>query len=126
MEVAMRTWAKAAAMVVGLCSWALSDTNRTRGRLPMLRNRSPFCVAILVAVLALPRPVFAHNESVHQRMTDFAYHVMLAAANYSDGGEMSPRLRALLRGLALANPALDAFYADTSAAVPKLRALKSG
>ena len=57
------------------------------------------CLAgALAAVLALPVQQ-AHNESVHQRMTDYAYHVMLAAKAHAEGGDMSERLRVLLQRL---------------------------
>ncbi len=82
--------------------------------------------AVLAIILAVPWPALAHNEPVHQRMTDYAYHVLLAAARFSEDGPMSARLRVALNRLAVANPAAKAFYDDAARAVPKLRALKSG
>jgi hypothetical protein len=76
--------------------------------------------------LAVPWNAHAHNESVHQRMTDFAYHVLLAGSAFSKGERMSGRLRTLLDQLEKTDPGLTQFYADAVAAVPKLRALKSG
>lgn len=92
----------------------------------MFRRPSKFVAAVLIAALALPWPAWAHNESVHQRMTDFAYHVLLAEAKFSQGGPMSARLRSMLGSLSKTDPALTGFYADAAAAVPKLRALMSG
>jgi hypothetical protein len=81
---------------------------------------------VLVAALAVPWSARAHNESVHQRMTDFAYHALLAGARFSAGGEMSERLRVVLGALATEEPGLSSFFADAVVAVPKLRALMSG
>jgi hypothetical protein len=92
----------------------------------MFRRPSKFVAAVLIAALALPWPAWAHNESVHQRMTDYAYHVLLAQATFSQGGRMSARLRSALDSLTKSDPALAGFYADAAAAVPKLRALMSG
>ena len=56
-------------------------------------RRSSRCVATLVCVtLVVPWNAHAHNESVHQRMTDFAYHVLLAGSAFSKGERMSGRL----------------------------------
>jgi hypothetical protein len=79
---------------------------------------------VLAAVLALP--VQAHNEPVHQAMTDYAYHVLLAGERFAQGGRMSARLRSALSSLEKSNPGLTKFYADAAAAAPKLRALASG
>lgn len=81
---------------------------------------------VLAASLAFPFPARAHNEAVHQRMTDYAYHVLLAAAMFSQRGPMSKRLRTALQRLEMANPGLTRLYADAAVAVPKLRALPSG
>ena len=92
----------------------------------MLRNLSRIVALVLSALLVLPTAALAHNEAVHQRMTDYAYEVMLAMASSSTGGPMSQRLRIALLRLGTTNPAIKTFYADAAAAVPKLRALKSG
>jgi hypothetical protein len=34
-------------------------------------------LAIVLVFLFLPRPVFGHNESIHQEMTDLAYQMMV-------------------------------------------------
>ena len=81
---------------------------------------------VLVVALLWPLPARAHNEPVHQRMTDYAYHVLLAAARFSDGGPMDARLRARLTRLAMTDARAKSFYDDASKAVPKLRGLKSG
>ena len=81
---------------------------------------------VLIWSLALPWPARAHNESVHQSMTDYVYHVLLAGAHFSQRGPMSERLRITLQRLETANPGLKAFFADAAAAKPKLRALLSG
>lgn len=84
-------------------------------------------IALTLGVLLVaPLTVRAHNESVHQRMTDYAYHVLLASARFSQGGEMSGRLRSVLDRLKQSNPSLTTFFADAAVAIPKLRALKSG
>lgn len=85
------------------------------------------CLAVaLSTALALPIPAQAHNEPVHQAMTDYAYHVILAGERFAQGGPMSARLRAALRNLERANPGLTKLFADAAAAAPKLRALASG
>ncbi len=89
-------------------------------------RRSPFVAVALATILVIQSPAFAHNESVHQRMTDYAYHVMLAAKAHADGSEMSERLRILLDRLATDDPGLHSFYSDAGQAVERLRALKSG
>lgn len=76
--------------------------------------------------LAVPWPAFAHNESVHQRMTDFAYHVLLAGSRIANGETMSGRLSTVLVRMGEADAAVKSFFADAALAVPKLRALKSG
>ncbi len=92
----------------------------------MPRGPSRIVAAILSATLAVPWPAQAHNEDVHQRMTDYAYHVLLAGAGFAAGDPMSERLRFVLQGLVTSNPGLTAFFADAAAAKPKLRALMSG
>jgi hypothetical protein len=76
----------------------------------------------------LAPPAHAHNEPIHQAMTDYAYEVLLAGALYSSG--TLPRGAAdvedRLRRLAIANPAMNGFYADMAKALPELRKLKSG
>jgi hypothetical protein len=89
-------------------------------------GRSPLVAVALATLLVVPSPALAHNESVHQRMTDYAYHVMLAAKAQAEGGAMSERLRVLLQRLATDNPGMAAFYADAGKAADRLRALKSG
>ncbi len=78
----------------------------------MQRGLSKFVAAILSLALAMPGAAHAHNESVHQRMTDYAYHVLLAGARFSQHGPMSERLRIALQLLELSNPGLTAFFAD--------------
>jgi hypothetical protein len=92
----------------------------------MSRSLSRVIALVMAATLVGPTSVLAHNEPVHQRMTDYAYEVMLAVASSSTGGPMSQRLRIALHRLETENPALKKFYADAAAAVGKLRALKSG
>lgn len=81
---------------------------------------------VLSVALALPGTAWAHNESVHQRMTDFAYHVLLASARFSGGQTVSARLAPVMKRLADADPAVKVFYAAAVPAVKKLRELKSG
>jgi hypothetical protein len=92
----------------------------------MLRNLSRIVALVLAALLAVPTSALAHNEAVHQRMTDYAYEVMLAMAGSANGGPMSQRLRILLNSLKSGKPAMNTFYADAATAVVGLRALKSG
>jgi hypothetical protein len=82
--------------------------------------------AVMAGLLAFPAPAQAHNEAVHQRMTDYAYHVLLAGARFSDGSLMSDRLRIALQNLAARNPAATTFFADAARAVPRLKDLRSG
>ncbi len=90
---------------------------------PLLRR----VIALLLCLsLAIPWPALAHNESVHQRMTDFAYHVMLAGSRIANGEAISGRLSTVLVRMGDADPAVKTFFTDAAAAVPKLRALKSG
>src|SRR5688500_5787679 len=89
-------------------------------------RRSPALVALLMVMIALPSRTFAHNESVHQRMTDYAYHVMLAAKARAEGGEMSERLRVLLQRLETEHPGMKQFYAAAGNSVKRLREMKSG
>ena len=92
----------------------------------------PSRVATLVALFAhasiLAPPASAHNEPNHQAMTDYAYEVLLAGALFSTGS-LPAGARAVedrLRRLAVANPAMNGFYADMAKALPVLRQLKSG
>jgi hypothetical protein len=89
-------------------------------------RRSPALVALLMVMIALPSRIFAHNESVHQRMTDYAYHVMLAAKAHAEDGEMSERLRVLLQRLETEHPGMKQFYAAAGNSVKRLREMKSG
>src|SRR4051812_31707309 len=34
-------------------------------------------LAIVLVVILLPRPIFGHNEIIHQEMTDLAYQMMV-------------------------------------------------
>lgn len=68
----------------------------------------PLVAVLLDVTLAVPWPAFAHDEPVHQRMTDYAYHVMLAAASFSEGGPMSARLRLALLLVGIDAPPLSA------------------
>jgi hypothetical protein len=89
-------------------------------------RRSPALVALLTAIIAVPSPALAHNESVHQRMTDYAYHVMLAAKAHREGGDMPESLRALLQRLEQEQPGMRRFYAAAVDSVRRLKAMKSG
>jgi hypothetical protein len=92
----------------------------------MPSGASRWLAFLLVGSLVLPSSARAHNEAVHQRMTDYAYHVLLAGARFSQRGPMSERLRVALRRLETSNPGLTLFFADAAVAVPKLRAMPSG
>ena len=92
----------------------------------MLHGPSRCLAGVLICSLALPWPAQAHNEAVHQAMTDYAYHVLLAGEHFSQKLAMSDRLRVALQGLEKTNPGLTRFFADAAAAAPKLRVLQSG
>jgi hypothetical protein len=89
-------------------------------------RRSPAVVTLLTVMIALPSPTLAHNEAVHQKMTDYAYHVMLAAKAKSEGGEISERLRILLQRLETDHPGMKQFYAAAANSVRRLQEMKSG
>jgi hypothetical protein len=91
---------------------------------PPSRTRS-FAAAALVAVIGT-MPAQAHNESVHQRMTDYAYHVLLAAAAVRDGRDMSARLRSRIDSVSKRDPSVAALLRAASRARPRLQSLKSG
>jgi hypothetical protein len=48
----------------------------------MPRDPSRALALVLAGLLAMPLPAHAHNEPVHQAMTDFAYHVLLAGERF--------------------------------------------
>ena len=89
-------------------------------------RRSPALVTLLMVMIALPSRTFAHNEAVHLRMTDYAYHVMLAAKAHSEGGDMAPELRLLLQRLEKTQPGIRRFYTAAADSVRKLQEMKSG
>jgi hypothetical protein len=92
----------------------------------MTRWRSKTLTTLLLVCLVIPQ-MQAHDAPVHQKMTDYAYEVMLAMWQYEhDQAAMQPELKNLLKRLAEDNPALNALYADAAAAVPTLQALPSG
>jgi hypothetical protein len=94
--------------------------------------RRPSRVVALLVLFAhasiLAPPAQAHNEPIHQAMTDYAYEVLLAGALYSTGSLPggAADVEERLRRLAIANPAMNGFYADMAKALPELRKLKSG
>jgi hypothetical protein len=85
-------------------------------------------VALLVALVSnTAAPVWAHNERVHQLITDYAYLVALAMSQFPPpSGTQPPALLTELAALLTEHPELGAFYVAAHAAVPKLRALPSG
>src|SRR5262245_50754625 len=85
-------------------------------------------VALLVALVSnTAAPVWAHNERVHQLITDYAYHVALAMSQFPpSSGTQPPVLLNELAALLTEHPELGTFYVAAHAAVPKLRALPSG
>src|SRR4026209_2071295 len=96
----------------------------------MLRRPSRVVALLVLCAHAAIRapPAQAHNEPIHQAMTDYAYEVLLAGALFSSG--TLPRgaedVEDRLRRPALAKPAMSGFYADMAKALPELRKLKSG
>jgi hypothetical protein len=89
-------------------------------------RRSPALVAVLTVMIAVPSPALAHNESVHQRMTDYAYHVMLAAKAHTEGRDMPENLRALLQRLEKEQPGMRQFFTAAVESVRRLQEMKSG
>jgi hypothetical protein len=92
-----------------------------------LVRRSRF-VALFVALWScLAWPVYAHNERIHQAITDYAYHIALAMSQFPPpiGGPPNLLLNELAAALR-AHPELAELYAAAQAAIPKLRALPSG
>lgn len=83
------------------------------------------CGLLLLAAL-WPAAGWSHNESVHQRMTDYAYNVLLAGSSFSEGGSMPARLRSAFGRLQATDPSFAPFFAAASASRGKLRALHSG
>lgn len=93
----------------------------------MFRIHLRQCAGGLLLLVGLwPAAGWSHNESVHQRMTDYAYHALLAGAGFAEGGPMSGRLRTALGQLKAADPTITPFFAAASASRAKLRALRSG
>lgn len=90
------------------------------------RSRSSKVALVMAALLLLGPAARAHNEPVHQRMTDYAYHVLVAAAAFRESGPMSERLRVMLTQLAERDPAFRELFKDAARARPKLLGLKSG
>src|SRR6185295_11593383 len=80
--------------------------------------------AILIGQSAAP--VFAHNERIHQQMTDYAYHLALAMSAVASGNTKSNALVAELGSMLGDHPDLPSFFAAARDSVPKLRELRSG
>jgi hypothetical protein len=92
-----------------------------------IRRHSPAPALALCVLLAAPGSARAHNGSVHRRMTDYAYEVLLAGALFSTG-QLPPGtspVAAILDSLA-GDPDVASFYAAMAVARPKLKALPSG
>ena len=92
-----------------------------------LSRRRAIAAALLAAFIGqAAAPVFAHNERIHQQMTDYAYHLALAMAAVSAGDTTSNPLVAELAAMLNEDPDLPSFFDAAGLAVPKLRALRSG
>jgi hypothetical protein len=70
-------------------------------------------------------PVFAHNERIHQEMTDYAFHLAMAMAEVSGGNSTGNALLAELSTV-LSDSGMPEFFNAAESAVPKLRALRNG
>ena len=94
----------------------------------MQTSRHKAVAAALFAVLTVQSaaPVFAHNERVHQGMTDYAYHLARAMAEVAAGDTTSNPLVAELAAMLNDDPDLPSFFSAAEHAVPKLRRLRSG
>ncbi len=94
----------------------------------MTTSRHKAVAAALFAVFTVQSaaPVFAHNERIHQGMTDYAYHLTLAMAAVSAGDTTSNPLVAELAAMLTDHPDLPSFFSAAGQARPKLRALRSG
>ena len=94
----------------------------------MKTSRHKAVAAALFAVFTVQSaaPVFAHNERIHQGMTDYAYHLTLAMAAVSAGDTTSNPLVAELAAMLNDDPDLPSFFSAAEHAVPKLRHLRSG
>ena len=94
----------------------------------MTISRPRTVAAALVAVFIgqAAAPVFAHNERIHQQMTDYAYHLALAMAAVSAGDTTGNPLVAELAAMLNEDPDLPSFFDAAGLALPKLRALRSG
>ena len=90
------------------------------------RHRTIAAALLAVFIGQAAAPVFAHNERIHQQMTDYAYHLALAMAAVSAGDTTSNPLVAELAAMLNEDPDLPSFFDAAGLAVPKLRALRSG
>jgi hypothetical protein len=90
------------------------------------RHTTVAAALLVVFIGQSAAPVLAHNERIHQQMTDYAYHLALAMAAVSAGDTTSNPLVAELAAMLSEDPDLPSFFAAAGLAVPKLRALRSG
>ena len=90
------------------------------------RHKAVAAALFTVFTVQSAAPVFAHNERIHQGMTDYAYHLTLAMAAVSAGDTTSNPLVAELAAMLTDHPDLPAFFSAAGQARPKLRALRSG
>ena len=90
------------------------------------RHKAVAAALFTVFTVQSAAPVFAHNERIHQGMTDYAYHLTLAMAAVSAGDTTSNPLVAELAAMLSDHPDLPAFFSAAGQARPKLRALRSG
>jgi hypothetical protein len=88
-------------------------------------NRRVALVLTTALVVNVASPAFAHNERIHQAMTDYAYHLALAMAQVGGPGNANNALVSELATL-LTTPGMADFMASAAVAVPKLRNLPSG
>src|SRR6185436_4804924 len=95
-------------------------------RMKTSRHKAVAAALFTVFTVQSAAPVFAHNERIHQGMTDYAYHLTLAMAAVSAGDTTSNPLVAELAAMLSDHPDLPAFFSAAGQARPKLRALRSG
>lgn len=92
------------------------------------RRSKSITLLVLLGLVFGQMPLEAHNAPVHQKMTDYAYEVMLAMQKYLQKNplELPTDVDVLLKRLADQNPELKTLYGDAAKAVNRLRQLPSG
>jgi hypothetical protein len=90
------------------------------------RRKAVAATLSVILTAQFAAPAFAHNERIHQGMTDYAYHLALAMRDVSVGDHTSNILVAELAAALSDDSGMASFYSAARRAVPKLRRLRSG